>query len=297
MHFQRTSDAVRAVHEVNGRVIQGKKLKVSVAQKCKDQRGLCNLFVAGLSEAVTNDWLREKFSVFGEVIDAKVLTEPATGKSRCVGFVRFTDQEPGIRAIKSMHGIPLMCRGTEVRMVVRLAEDHTFKRRERFAGPRRGGKGGGRGHHGGGKGMGRHHQHQGQRSHDNQTPHHESQQAQPSQQSQQSQQPQQQQQQQQQQQYTMGPPVIHHEPAYQPQNQQQWGVVPQVQQQQQQQQYQPQQQQQQQHYAPYGYSQSQNVSSNGYYQPPAGFAAPATHLIGGYANAGDSGTSSEVRQE
>ena len=45
------------------------------------------LFVGGLSWDTTDDGLREAFSPFGTVIEAKVVTDRETGRSRGFGFV------------------------------------------------------------------------------------------------------------------------------------------------------------------------------------------------------------------
>ena len=49
------------------------------------------LFVGGLSWDTTDDGLREAFSRFGSVIEAKVVTDRETGRSRGFGFVGYQD--------------------------------------------------------------------------------------------------------------------------------------------------------------------------------------------------------------
>jgi RNA recognition motif-containing protein len=48
------------------------------------------LFVGGLNITTTTDGLKEYFSQFGEVVDAVVMTNPHTNKSKCFGFVSFS---------------------------------------------------------------------------------------------------------------------------------------------------------------------------------------------------------------
>ena len=45
------------------------------------------LFVGGLSWNTADDGLREAFERFGEVTEAKVITDRETGRSRGFGFV------------------------------------------------------------------------------------------------------------------------------------------------------------------------------------------------------------------
>jgi len=49
------------------------------------------LFVGGLSWDTDDAGLRSAFEEFGEVTDAKVITDRDTGRSRGFGFVTFSD--------------------------------------------------------------------------------------------------------------------------------------------------------------------------------------------------------------
>ena len=60
------------------------------------------LFVGGLSWETTSDQLREYFEAFGEVIQADVVTDQETGRSRGFGFVKFTSED-SIRQVESSH--------------------------------------------------------------------------------------------------------------------------------------------------------------------------------------------------
>ena len=61
------------------------------------------LYVGNLSWGVTNEQLRATFEEFGTVIDAKVVTDRETGRSRGFGFVEMSSQEEGNSAIKEMN--------------------------------------------------------------------------------------------------------------------------------------------------------------------------------------------------
>ncbi|HUT98451.1 MAG TPA: RNA-binding protein [bacterium] len=65
------------------------------------------LFVGSLSWDTTDQSLREAFERFGEVVEAKVITERDSGRSRGFGFVTFTDDEAGRNAISEMDGAEL----------------------------------------------------------------------------------------------------------------------------------------------------------------------------------------------
>ncbi len=97
------------------------------------------LFVGGLSWDTTDDGLREAFSRFGSVIEAKVVTDRETGRSRGFGFVGYQDPADGATAQQAMDGASLD--GRSIR--VNAAEDKP-------GGARTGGGGGGGGGYGGG---------------------------------------------------------------------------------------------------------------------------------------------------
>ena len=101
------------------------------------------LFVGGLSWNTTDDGLKEAFSRFGVVTEAKVVMDRETGRSRGFGFVSYQEATDGAAAQQAMDGASLD--GRSIR--VNAAEDK----------PRTGGGGGGGGgddDYGGGGGGG-----------------------------------------------------------------------------------------------------------------------------------------------
>lgn len=100
------------------------------------------LFVGGLSWNTTDEGLRGAFSRFGAVIEAKVVTDRETGRSRGFGFVTFQNPADGEAARQAMDGASLDTRAIRVSP----AEDKPrgprpgFERgpAERDAGPRGG---------------------------------------------------------------------------------------------------------------------------------------------------------------
>ena len=96
------------------------------------------LFVGGLSWGTTDDGLHGAFSPFGEIVEAKVITDRETGRSRGFGFVTFANDEGATKAIAEMDGTEL--------------DGRTIKVNEAEDKPARTGGGGGRGGYGGGGG-------------------------------------------------------------------------------------------------------------------------------------------------
>ena len=104
------------------------------------------LYVGGLSLDTTDDGLRQAFEAVGEVIEAKVITDRETGRSRGFGFVTFAQKQHATTAMTEMDGSTLDGN------TIKVNEAHD-KRSGGRGGGRGGGFGGGRG--GGGSRGGR----------------------------------------------------------------------------------------------------------------------------------------------
>ncbi|VVB15941.1 unnamed protein product [Arabis nemorensis] len=63
-----------------------------------------NLFVSGLNKRTTSEGLRTAFAQFGEVADAKVVTDRLSGFSKGFGFVRYATLEDSAKGIAGMDG-------------------------------------------------------------------------------------------------------------------------------------------------------------------------------------------------
>lgn len=92
------------------------------------------LFIGSLSFNTTDAGLEAAFSRFGQITEAKVITDRMTGRSRGFGFVTFEDAAAADKAMAEMNGTTL----DERAINVNVAED---KKRDGGGG---GGRGGGR---------------------------------------------------------------------------------------------------------------------------------------------------------
>ncbi|KAK6925110.1 RNA recognition motif domain, partial [Dillenia turbinata] len=102
------------------------------------------VFVGGISYGTDEQALRETFGHYGEVIEARVITDRDSGRSRGFGFVTFTSTEGASAAIQAMDGQDLQGR----RIRVNYAND----RGRGFGGGGGYGGGFGGGNYGGGGG-------------------------------------------------------------------------------------------------------------------------------------------------
>lgn len=104
------------------------------------------LFVGGLAWATDDASLRAAFEQFGPVMDAKVILDRETGRSRGFGFVTMQDEAAAKTAMSELDGQQLDGRA------IRINEAEERQRGGRGGGGGGGGRGGGGGGYGGGGG-------------------------------------------------------------------------------------------------------------------------------------------------
>jgi protein sex-lethal len=125
VRFSTSTAAHAAVAALDGREIDGKRVRVSlarpdgvnpaqrrtnVAQQVMGAASMVaalsevNLYVSGLAPHVTREVLRDAFAAFGTVTDASVLTEPGSTLNKGIGFVRFINVNDADRAIAALDG-------------------------------------------------------------------------------------------------------------------------------------------------------------------------------------------------
>jgi len=61
------------------------------------------LYVGNLAYSVTGDQLREMFAVYGEVAEASVISDRATGRSKGFGFVEMGSDDGAKKAIEALN--------------------------------------------------------------------------------------------------------------------------------------------------------------------------------------------------
>lgn len=97
------------------------------------------LFVGGLSWGTTEDTLYTTFEQFGQLEEAKIITDRETGRSRGFGFVTFVNSEDAADAVSGMNEKELDGR----RLNVSEARERAPRRDNRGGGGGGGGYGGG----------------------------------------------------------------------------------------------------------------------------------------------------------
>lgn len=62
------------------------------------------LYVGNLPWSITSDALRQLFSQYGEIVDAVVITDRMSGRSKGFGFVTFANEADAEKATAEMAG-------------------------------------------------------------------------------------------------------------------------------------------------------------------------------------------------
>lgn len=65
--------------------------------------------IAGLSYNVDDQSLRDAFTTYGDVVEARVITDRETGRSRGFGFVNFTSEESATSALSMDGQVVILC--------------------------------------------------------------------------------------------------------------------------------------------------------------------------------------------
>uniref|UniRef100_A0A2K6SS67 RRM domain-containing protein n=1 Tax=Saimiri boliviensis boliviensis TaxID=39432 RepID=A0A2K6SS67_SAIBB len=115
VNFERHENAQKAVDEMNGKELNGKRIYVARAQrkgerqtKLKMKRDNItryqgvNLYVKNLDDSIDDERLRKEFSPFGTITSAKVMMDG--NRSKGFGFVCFSSPEEATKALTKMKG-------------------------------------------------------------------------------------------------------------------------------------------------------------------------------------------------
>jgi len=111
-----------------------------------------NIYVGNLSPSVTTDDLRAAFEAHGQVDEARIITDRASGESKGFGFVEMPSNEEATAAIEALNGSEFM--GNEIKVSEAQGKPRAGGGGGGFGRGGRGGGFGGRGRSGGGGGGG-----------------------------------------------------------------------------------------------------------------------------------------------
>lgn len=88
-------------HVIDGRTVEVKRTVPREATEFKGALRIKKIFVGGLPSSLSNDELREYFSLYGIIVDCQIMLDHQNGRSRGFGFVTF-DNEDAVELIFSV---------------------------------------------------------------------------------------------------------------------------------------------------------------------------------------------------
>ncbi|KAJ4848048.1 hypothetical protein Tsubulata_044383 [Turnera subulata] len=103
VQFEKEQDAHSAIKQLNGMLLNDKEVCVAPFVhrheriQAHETPKFTNLFVKNLSEATTDEDLKNTFSAYGDITSAVVMKDQ-NGKSRCFGFVNFLNPDAAAAA-------------------------------------------------------------------------------------------------------------------------------------------------------------------------------------------------------
>jgi polyadenylate-binding protein len=125
VNYHQLSDAERALDTMNFSMIKSKPCRIMWSQRDPSLRrsGVGNIFVKNLHESIDNKQLYDTFSLFGNILSCKVVTDRETGLSKGYGYVHYETAEAANAAIDKLDG--MLIDGQEVQV------GHFVRRNER----------------------------------------------------------------------------------------------------------------------------------------------------------------------
>ncbi|KAM0828928.1 hypothetical protein ACQ4PT_067211 [Festuca glaucescens] len=103
--------AMAALREASRRLASTRNPAVAIAVTATrpllltHSRGITHkLFIGGLSQFATEDSLSEAFARYGQVLEATIVTDKMTSRSKGFGFVKFASEEEANKAREDMNG-------------------------------------------------------------------------------------------------------------------------------------------------------------------------------------------------
>lgn len=110
IEFESTQPADMALHTLNGRIVNNSEIRINWAYQSSNVNNAnsdhptFNIFVGDLSPEVDDETLSSAFSKFQSLIQAHVMWDMQTSRSRGYGFVSFNSQSDAELALQTMNG-------------------------------------------------------------------------------------------------------------------------------------------------------------------------------------------------
>ncbi|KFP02910.1 RNA-binding protein 34, partial [Calypte anna] len=98
--FKQECDAIKALNENGTEIARGFHIRVDIASKNSSHDNKRSVFLGNLSYDISDDAVREHFSVCGEVVAVRVVRDRKTGLGKGFGYVLFENTDAVHLALK-----------------------------------------------------------------------------------------------------------------------------------------------------------------------------------------------------
>jgi len=107
VNFHQLADAERALDTMNYTMIKSRPCRIMWSQRDPSLRrsNVGNIFVKNLNTSIDHKQLYDTFSLFGNILSCKVVTDPRTGESKGYGYVHYETAEAASAAIEKLDGM------------------------------------------------------------------------------------------------------------------------------------------------------------------------------------------------
>lgn len=107
VNFHQLADAERALDTMNYSLIKGRACRIMWSQRDPSLRksGVGNIFVKNLNPAIDHKGLYDTFSLFGNILSCKVVTDRETGASKGYGYIHYETAQAAQAAIDKLDGM------------------------------------------------------------------------------------------------------------------------------------------------------------------------------------------------
>ncbi|GAB2264238.1 hypothetical protein Droror1_Dr00026372 [Drosera rotundifolia] len=96
--------SVRSIQITNPNLSSSSSSPILASSLISRRGFVSKLFIGGLSFTTTDKTLAEAFSQYGQVVEAKVVCDKVSEKSKGFGFVTYASQDEANKALEDMNG-------------------------------------------------------------------------------------------------------------------------------------------------------------------------------------------------
>lgn len=116
-----TSDAEKAIGQLNGLQLKNKRIKVAWSRPCNDDIKKAKLYIKNVPEMSVEE-LNQIFQKYGSIIQSNIIQ---SNKNKGIAFVLYDKRDQAENAIKNLQGVTLS--GSSLPLEIKFASSNGVK--------------------------------------------------------------------------------------------------------------------------------------------------------------------------